>query len=364
MTGSVIRQSFAPYQRKAFNRQASASTKRMTTPVPGHTYRRSHAHHTRSATLASVVVANPTSFENLVMFPLVASGAGAMSSNAEMPAANYVTLDMGLASGQFEITEVTEQGSIPELRVVNKGALPVLIVDGEELVGAKQNRVVNLTILVPSHSELTIPVSCVEAGRWRAKSRRFSSVPRAQYSSGRAKRMASVTHSMATTGLHHSDQSEVWSDIADMCSRLEARSSTGAMEALFVEYAPFLDDCVSACQPVGGQVGALFAVDDSIIGFDLFDREQTLTALLPKLVRSVAVDALDHRGVGALSRVADAKGANTFTTGLFLDAVGTASSQVTPAVGLGEDVRLTGEGVIGGALVHEGRVVHLSAFSQ
>ena len=54
--------------------------------------------------------------------------------------------------------------------MVNRGPKPTLIIDGEELVGAKQNRVVNLTILVAAESELIIPVSCVEAGRWRAKS--------------------------------------------------------------------------------------------------------------------------------------------------------------------------------------------------
>ena len=62
---------------------------------------------------------------------------------------------------------MSEQGSVPALRVVNRGLHPILIVDGEELVGAKQNRVVNLAILVAAQSAFTIPVSCVEAGRWR-----------------------------------------------------------------------------------------------------------------------------------------------------------------------------------------------------
>ncbi|CAN5614491.1 hypothetical protein BH23ACI1_BH23ACI1_19370 [soil metagenome] len=68
----------------------------------------------------------------------------------------YAVLDQALALKAFEITEVSEHGSVPELRVVNWGAEPVLIVDGEELVGAKQNRVVNLSILVAGRSELTM----------------------------------------------------------------------------------------------------------------------------------------------------------------------------------------------------------------
>ncbi len=57
---------------------------------------------------------------------------------------------------------------MPELRFVNHCERPVLLLDGEELVGAKQNRILNLTVLVPAHQTIVIPVSCVEAGRWRA----------------------------------------------------------------------------------------------------------------------------------------------------------------------------------------------------
>jgi ARG/rhodanese/phosphatase superfamily protein len=93
------------------------------------------------------------------------------------PACEYVTLDEALAAGAITITEVSEEGRIPDLRVRNTGSKPVLIIDGEELVGAKQNRVLNLTVLIGAYTETTIPVSCVEAGRWRHLSRHFVSSP-------------------------------------------------------------------------------------------------------------------------------------------------------------------------------------------
>ena len=112
------------------------------------------------------------------------------------------------------------------------GDKPVFILDGEELVGAKQNRVVNLSILVPASTTVTVPVSCVEAGRWRAKSRTFKSAPRTQYATGRAKRVAQVTYNLKASGSRHSDQAEVWSDIAMMSRKLEAESPTAAMEEM------------------------------------------------------------------------------------------------------------------------------------
>jgi hypothetical protein len=96
----------------------------------------------------------------------------------------------------------------------------------------------------------------------------------------------------------------------------------------------------------------------------LFDPPHSLAALLPKLVRSVAVDALDHRDSGVFSRTTDVdKGTITFATALFLGAVGTAWCHVSPGLALGRDLRLTGPGITGAALVNGGRVVHLSAFA-
>ena len=57
------------------------------------------------------------------------------------------SLEEALADGTVKVTEVSAAGHVPELRVKNSGATPVLILDGEELVGAKQNRIVNVTVL-------------------------------------------------------------------------------------------------------------------------------------------------------------------------------------------------------------------------
>ena len=287
-------------------------------------------------------------FRTISMYPLLARDPDVR----RVP--GYRILDDALASGLVEVTEVSEQGSVPHLRVVNRSPERILIVDGQELVGAKQNRVVNLTILVNAHSELTIPVSCVEAGRWRSRSRTFSSAPRTQYSSGRAKRMAQVTASMQTAGLHRSDQSEVWADIAEISGRLKSSSPTGAMAALFSDNAAVIDECAASILPVENQVGAIFTIGSRVVGADLFDVPETMSKLLPKLVRAVAVDALDGNGAE------QSTGANSIE--MFLAAVAAASVHEAPALGSGLDLRLTSQGVTGAALVDEGSIVHLSAF--
>lgn len=302
-------------------------------------------------TLGTLTLGSEVQIDNLVMFPLIGA--------PDTPEPAYLTLDDSMAAGWTMVTEVSEQGRVPELRVVNGGPKPTLIIDGEELLGAKQNRIVNLTILVPAASEITIPVTCVEAGRWASRSRAFTGAPRTQYASGRAKRTDQVTRSILSGGARMSDQFDVWADIARKSHRLHASSPTSAMEAIFERHEGSIDRFVEACRPSKGQVGALFAIGDRIAGLELFDSAVTCHKLLPKIVRSYAIDAIDRRHErvpeGAPLRAAAAQ---------FLAAVAASDSTSVPAVGLGTDVRLTRAGLTGGALVVDGAVVHASVFPE
>ncbi len=60
------------------------------------------------------------------------------------------------------VSEVSEGGSVPELKVTNLTGKHVLILDGEAVAGAKQNRVLNTTILIGAGTSLVIPVSCTD----------------------------------------------------------------------------------------------------------------------------------------------------------------------------------------------------------
>ena len=76
----------------------------------------------------------------------------------------YITLKEALERNQLKVKEVSRGGSVPELKVINNAEIPVLLLDGEELIGAKQNRVLNTTILLKEKSKTIIPVSCTEQG--------------------------------------------------------------------------------------------------------------------------------------------------------------------------------------------------------
>jgi hypothetical protein len=286
-------------------------------------------------------------YRNLTMFPLLSKKDGSLE---------YRTLDEALRGGRVHVGEMSRRGSVPELRLENAGELPVLIVDGEELVGAKQNRTVNLTVLVPAHTKIVLPVSCVEAGRWSDHSGGLVASDRTHFSRGRASRVASVTQAMESSGSRRSDQGRVWRDIDQVACCLRVPSPTRAMGAVFEHHRGRIEDHVGALGAIDDQVGALFAIGSEAVGFDLFDRRSTLKALLPKLVRSYAVDALE---VAEPTKSQPDRG----PAKAFFEAAGAAKASTYPAIGLGTDIRLSAPGLAGGGLVIDDTLIHLAVFA-
>jgi hypothetical protein len=155
------------------------------------------------------------------------------------------------------------------------------------------------------------------------------------------------------------------------------------MEEIFSVHAGFADRCVESLLPIERQCGALFLIDGRVVGFDLFDRALTLRRLLPKLVRSVAVDALDREMDGSpthdyvedpampMPKADRRKCARTVSPTLltqiaddFLEKTCAADTHDAPAVGLGRDLRLVAPQISGAALNVNGSLVHLSAFQM
>ncbi len=298
--------------------------------------------------LAGLEIGEATFRGGLTVFPLF---------SREISDLDYLLLGKGLRENRVTVREVSMGGSVPELEVENRAARPVLIVDGEELVGAKQNRVANLTLMLPAGKTTIIPVSCVEQGRWSYDSPRFQVTNRLHFASGRAERYASVQQSMRNEGTRRSDQSRVWRSIHNKAVAMSASSETGAMSEIFERHAKALDDYVREVEAAPDQLGAIFAVAGGNCGLDLFDRHATLAAFLPRLVRSYGVDALERRaerdGAAPASAARD-----------FLDRLRAGSFDDHPAVGLGRDVGIVSERAIGGALVVDETAVHLTGFSN
>jgi len=131
------------------------------------------------------------------------------------------------------------------------------------------------------------------------------------------------------------------------------------MSDIYEKAAPDLEAYRRELRPEAGQRGAVFAVGGRVAGLDLFDAPGTREKFWGKLVSSYALDAVEAE-VGRVVPLRP-EGLEADVRAFVADVVA-ARPERFPVVGLGCQVRLAHDGVAGGGLVHEGRVVHLAAF--
>jgi hypothetical protein len=263
----------------------------------------------------------------------------------------YRTLEEALGEGWVKVVE-KPSASVPELVLQNMGQLMVLVLDGEEIVGGKQNRIVNASFLVAAGATVTLPVTCVEHGRWHDVSPVFSS-GEASYFSLRQAKHVQVSQSLRATGSARADQGAIWALVAESQAAARVASPTGAMHDIYRQRHQDIGAYQQAFPYVAGAIGAILAMNGQVAGADLFDQPRTAEVLWPRLVRSYALDALDGRS-GAP--------ANRDQARELLARGRAARAEVYPSLALGEDVRLEGDGVVGGALVFEHIPVHINLF--
>jgi hypothetical protein len=273
-------------------------------------------------------------------------------------APRYIALADAMDAHTLTVTEVSEGGSVPELLVDNASELPVLIIDGEELLGAKQNRILNTTLLLRERSRTTVPVSCTEQGRWSYQSKAFSVSQAMLERKIRSAKSRSVRASLAREGTAHSDQGEVWEGIRALHRKAACPSPTGAMHDAFQARQQQLDECLRCFARQEGQVGLLVLIGGQVAGFDLVSRPEVYARLHDKLVRSYVLDALlDQPGTPTAPEAAAG------AARAFLDSTQAAREEVFPSVGYGRDHRYEAAGVTGSALVHDHHVIHAAFLS-
>jgi hypothetical protein len=291
--------------------------------------------------LATVLTAAPLTHGALAVVPLLAPS---------LDDPDWLTLEE--AGDRAAVTEVSEDGSVPFLKVANGSDRPLLLLDGEELVGAKQNRVLNTTVLVAARAEATIPVSCVEHGRWTYRSRRFQPGNASLYASVRAMKAAQVSRSVREGHGHRADQVEVWARLSQRAADLKVESMSEAMHDVYASHEEDLIAArvVLAARP--GQVGAVVYMAGRWVGLELLAGPRLFARAWPRLSAGYVADAIGWQG----------KPRRRLSADTILARVAQGQAEPAPAVAMGAEYRLAGPRLAGGALLAQRRVAHLMAF--
>ena len=283
----------------------------------------------------------PQTHGGITIVPLLCPG---------LPVRAYVTLDEAAPRG-FTVEEVDRHGSVPELLVENPLDVDVLLYDGEEVVGAKQNRVLEASILVAAGTTQKIPVACVEAGRWHDDGRDFEPADRVAHPESRRRKAIDLEHAPLSAGVA---QGTVWDEIGERMQHSAVHSHTGAIADVHDAVRPRVDAIAGSFELVDGQCGAILALGGDLC-LDLVSRPDAWARLWPKIRRGYLLDGLDHLHDAPTpgDRIA-----------AFADAVEAAPRSLRSSPGLGDDVRLHGVDTAGSGLVVDGETIQLSAYTR
>jgi hypothetical protein len=299
--------------------------------------------------LEQAKVGRKQSYKNMAVYPLLSTYAIGLE---------YHFLDEALEEALIEVVEVDQDGAVPELKMINKSEQMILIIDGEELVGAKQNRIVNTTILIPGNSTIVIPVSCVEQGRWSYHTPRFHSEERVMSAGMRAMKAEQVHMSLRQSEDFQSDQGAIWDYIAAKAERRGAESPSMAMGSIYEKDRSSLQDYTKRFRLIDSQVGAVFVINGKVVGLDTFGKPVSFSKIFKKLVESYALDAVDWFD--------PAKKVKTLRSEVtkFIKASQTTQIESRPSVGLGKDCRLESKKISGFAMTLDGQILHMSIFAK
>jgi len=295
----------------------------------------------------NIQVGEPVRHEMLSVFPLFAKSNGGI---------DYLLSHEAISAGLVTVEEVDRAGSVADLTVENKGDTRVLFLEGEELVGAKQNRILNTSILVAAKSKTKIPVSCVEQGRWQYESQRFRSSGSHSPSRLRYALKASVSRSVNAKRGHRSDQERVWKEVERQQRAFGVASGTAAMSDTFDSCKDRIDGFRVELGYTDGASGMVVAVGRRIVALDLFDKPSTCEKVWSRLLTGVILDSLEtHK---------DIEEAQPRDVEAFLGILDDGPWQQVETIGEGVEHRVEEAKRQGSTLLMEGVLVHASVLAR
>lgn len=265
-------------------------------------------------------------------------------------------LEGALQAGTLHIEELHEAGSVPELRVVNEGSSRVLILEGDKLIGSKQNRVVNSSVLVAAGSDLRLPVSCIERGRWSYRSQAFSPGTGSPHLALRRLETRYVHDFLRRGRVHRSDQGAVWREVHRKASLLAAASPTHALQDSRSSPSERLDPFEKLARDLPeGTSGVVVAIGERLVLLEVLAGPRTFARVFRKLLSGYAFESV---GLDRPYGTPDPQDVRSF-----IEAAATAAHEEHQAVGSGRDVRFVDDDISGYALIGERGVLHAAAFA-
>ena len=256
---------------------------------------------------------------------------------------DFLTLKKGYEMGLVEIKEL-ENSTVNTVLCKNDSVAPLILIDGDEITGAMQNRIINDTLLIPAKSTINIPVSCTEHGRWHTK----------------GEGAESRTFKPSLYSANHSTRSRksraVWDSISEFESRSNFKSMTSALNDSYENLKDKQNDYLSKFHIEDGQNGVIFIVNGEVKGLELFYNHSIYKEYHEKLCRSYIIEAIvEKKSVDNIDRLKLMK---------VLENISQSEFKSKKSIGLGDNLKFSNDFGSGSGLVWEDELIHMTFFKD
>ena len=237
---------------------------------------------TRPLLDANAALLDPIQVGSLTLTPIIATDAGMPKHDVEV-----LTLDEAFTQ---KVVAITEQGSVNNLTLTNKDQRPLFMLAGEVIIGGKQDRIIGQNTVIAGNTTQSVPVFCVEHGRWGGSTDEFTS--------GKA-----LAHGRLRGKANFAGQQAVWNEVSeknaerkttnatDTYRDVAAQQSNGTLAASETQIATGLAKIAAAER--ARMIGYIVALNGKVATVDRFSSPRLFTKLENKLVRSYLTESVD-----------------------------------------------------------------------
>ena len=230
----------------------------------------------------SAKMLEPIQVESLTLTPIV-------STKEKVSDDKLIVLDEAMPKQLVRIHEQADE-DVNSLTLTNKSDQPLFLLAGEVIIGGKQDRIIGRNTIVPPKKTQTVPVFCVEHGRWDNSGKELTT----------AKALA---HGRLRGSANFDTQSDVWKEVAAKNELRKTKSSTDTYRKVATQQSDGTlgkwekqVDTALGKLPDGDKaklVGFAVSVNGKVATVDVFDNPTLFKKLQGKLVRSYITEAID-----------------------------------------------------------------------
>ncbi len=191
----------------------------------------------------------------------------------------------------IEVSEVEGGPAVPGLSATNRGAAPVLVLEGHLFEGGWQHRMATKSMILAPARPTVVEVACVEARRWGGDIRQAT----------RGRRATPFVRSGATAPPPgRGVQEEVWRRVDTY--RGSADSAGASLVGHLDRSGHDVRKLVHHLRPLPGQAGLVVAIAGQPLVMEVFDDPKTLREQFDSIIAAAGLDALGQPPVVTPSR--------------------------------------------------------------